>query len=126
MNEEVDYALNDTPPTASHSTSAAATPPEGHRAPPPTPASIAAAIENGSKHLEPIPEDGSMSLSARSSPRKIQTQLSPEAATYMPADFSKESVTAVTTSIDATADAVINGTVDTDKSEFNERHTLRD
>lgn len=39
------------------STSATATPAEGFRAPPPTPASIAAATEKGAGHLETVPED---------------------------------------------------------------------
>jgi hypothetical protein len=46
-----------TPQHDSHVNSAAATPPEGHRAPPPTPDSVAVAIEKSSKHLEVIPED---------------------------------------------------------------------
>ncbi|KPI34949.1 uncharacterized protein AB675_3855 [Cyphellophora attinorum] len=51
-----------TPQHDSHVNSAAATPPEGHRAPPPTPDSVAVAIERESKHLEVIPEDVKLSF----------------------------------------------------------------
>lgn len=46
----------------------AATPAEGQRAPPPTPASITAALENGHSSLKAVPEDDIIDLAAVSRP----------------------------------------------------------
>lgn len=70
---EVDASKKDVDGTSPVHNSATITPAEGHRAPPPTPASLAAAIENGTTHLEAVPEDEPMVLTGPSSPMKAES-----------------------------------------------------
>lgn len=65
--------IGESPPNWSDPNTATATPQAGHRAPPPTPAALAAALE-GKNALEPVPEDDAVGLSA-SPPKRSDSPL---------------------------------------------------